>query len=252
MSTLITGVSRGIGRGVARVLASSGRPLIVTARDEGVASALATELGPHVQGFGLDVTNAAQGEALAATLRERGVTLWLLIHNAAIYERAATAQSAERTLATNFFAPVRLTLALLPSLAPEARILLVSSSMGQLHSYSSAMRTRFERVTTRAEVESLATEYLATGGPDGAERAGFSRDPYSVSKALINALAQAWAREFPRRTVIAASPGWVQTDMGGAGAPRSLAQGVARIVEAATTANVRSGAFYADSDAFTA
>jgi NAD(P)-dependent dehydrogenase (short-subunit alcohol dehydrogenase family) len=250
MATLITGVSRGIGRGVARSLASSGRPLIVTARDEAAARAFASELGAHVQAFGLDVTNDARRRALAAHLVDAKVTLSLLIHNAAIYERSSTPETSARTLATNVFAPIRLTEALLPVLASDARLVLVSSSMGQLHSYSSAMRARFERAATQAEVEVLAAEYLAAGGPDGAERAGFSRDAYSVSKALINALAQAWARQFPGRTVVAASPGWVKTDMGGPGAPRSLAQGVARIVEAATTSSVRSGAFYADSDPF--
>ncbi len=251
MATLLTGVSRGIGRGVARTLASSGEPLLVTARDLAAARTLADELGPHVRPFGLEVTDDGQRRALASQLVDSKVALSRLIHNAAIYERTSTPETAARTLATNVFAPIRLTEALSPVLAADARIVLVSSSMGQLHSYSSAMRARFEGVTTQAEVEVLAAEYLAAGGPDGAERAGFSRDAYSVSKALLNALAQAWARQFPKRLVVAASPGWVKTDMGGPGAPRSLAQGVARIVEAATTTNVRSGAFYADSDPFT-
>ena len=72
---------------------------------------------------------------------------------------------------------------------------------------------------------------------------GFARDPYCVSKALINALAAVWARDFPRRTAVSVSPGWVQTDMGGPGALLPLAEGVSRVV-AAVTQPVRSGAFY--------
>jgi NAD(P)-dependent dehydrogenase (short-subunit alcohol dehydrogenase family) len=115
------------------------------------------------------------------------------------------------------------------------------------------MRARLEETSTRHEVEVLVSEYLAatssatsaTASADAAERAGFSRDPYGVSKALVNALARAWSLEFPLRTVVAVSPGWVRTDMGGSSAPGTVAQGVARLV-AAVSGEVRSGAYYAD------
>ena len=141
----------------------------------------------------------------------------------------------------------------MPFLTRDARLVLVSSGMGALNGYSKAICQRLEHATRTAEVERLTHEYLAatasgsdsTTSADAAHRAGFARDPYSVSKALINALALAWAHELPGHIVVAVSPGWVQTDMGGPGAPGTLAQGVARIV-AATTAKVRSGAFLDD------
>jgi NAD(P)-dependent dehydrogenase (short-subunit alcohol dehydrogenase family) len=53
---------------------------------------------------------------------------------------------------------------------------------------------------------------------------------YGESKAVLNAFTRLLAREWPRRAVNAASPGWVRTDMGGAGAPRSLDQGAASVL----------------------
>lgn len=254
--TLITGVSRGIGQGVARTLAARG-PLVLTARSADAARALAKELGPSHLAFGLDVASAEQRIALAEALTRQQVRLSCVVHNAAIYERSSTREAAAKTIATNVFGPLRLTEALLPVLTEEARLVLVSSSLGLLHGYAPEMVRRLEATRTVAEVEQLASEYLAatatgtsaSASADAAERAGFSRDPYGVSKALLNALARALAATWPRRTVVAASPGWVQTDMGGREAPLPLSAGVARIVEA-TTAKVRSGAFYADSDAF--
>jgi len=49
--------------------------------------------------------------------------------------------------------------------------------------------------------------------------------PYGVSKAGVNALTNALAAQYPGLFVNAACPGWMRTDMGGSGAPRSVEQG---------------------------
>ena len=248
--TLITGVSRGLGNGVARSLAAQGHSLILTARSGTVAAALAMELGSAHRAFELDVTNTGQRTALAHILQ--GTQLSCVIHNAAIYERTASADAAARTMETNVLAPIHLHAALLPLLTDDARVVLVSSGMGALHGYSKPIADRLQNATSTLQLEQLVRDYLAatsstkdsTRSADAAERAGFARDPYSVSKAFINALARAWAHELPGRSVIAVSPGWVQTDMGGPGAPRPAEEGVARIVEATTAKQVQSGSYF--------
>jgi NAD(P)-dependent dehydrogenase (short-subunit alcohol dehydrogenase family) len=53
---------------------------------------------------------------------------------------------------------------------------------------------------------------------------------YGASKAALNALTRLFAREVPSARVNAVCPGWVRTDMGGPGAPRSVAQGAASVL----------------------
>jgi NAD(P)-dependent dehydrogenase (short-subunit alcohol dehydrogenase family) len=56
---------------------------------------------------------------------------------------------------------------------------------------------------------------------------------YSASKAALNSLARSFAAKLGGRrvTVLAVAPGWVRTDMGGAGAPLSVEQSVRGIVD---------------------
>lgn len=50
---------------------------------------------------------------------------------------------------------------------------------------------------------------------------------YKVSKAALNMAVAAAQPDYPGAVLVAISPGWVRTDMGGAGAPLSVEQSVA-------------------------
>src|SRR5207248_4821133 len=58
-------------------------------------------------------------------------------------------------------------------------------------------------------------------------------DGYGASKAALNALARLFARDLPEARVNSVDPGWVRTEMGGQGAPRSVEQGAASVLWAA-------------------
>jgi NAD(P)-dependent dehydrogenase (short-subunit alcohol dehydrogenase family) len=57
---------------------------------------------------------------------------------------------------------------------------------------------------------------------------------YRVSKAALNALTRILSNEERGILVNSMCPGWVRTDMGGAGAPRSVAEGADTAVWLAT------------------
>lgn len=72
---------------------------------------------------------------------------------------------------------------------------------------------------------------------------------YQITKAALNALTRTLAAELngARILVNAVCPGWVATDMGGAGGPRSVEEGAAGIVWAATLPqNGPTGRFFRD------
>lgn len=110
---IVTGASRGIGRGIAIELASTHR-LIATYRGrEDAARSLAQETGAEI--FRLDIASAADRLALLAFCKEKFGRLDLLINNAGMAPRVradlleATEESFDELLDTNLKGPYFLT-----------------------------------------------------------------------------------------------------------------------------------------------
>ncbi len=244
---LITGATGGLGLETASGLARAGFAVTVTGRSQQAADAVAASLGPIHLGLGLDVTSAPQAKLLVKRLEAEGIAVSVLVHNAGVLLHEPSLDAARLTLETNLFGPIRITQALQPFLAAETRIVLVSSAMSALDGASETLRRRIDSARTTREVVVLADDYLDSF--DRVEgRGAVLPDAYSMSKALLNALAVAWSLEFPGQVTVAVSPGWIRTRMGGASAPHSVRRGASRIVSACI-APVRSGGFYGDSSA---
>lgn len=225
-SALITGANRGIGQQVARTLAIEGWDVLVGSRDKKAGDATAARLrkdtGGRLRAVELDVTSDASVTTAAQKLKDGAIRLDALVNNAGIYGKADVA----RTIETNFFGPLRVTLAMLPLLRDGATITNVTSGLGELDNLDPPHR-RFladPALSRDALVETMRT--YATTAPE------WGTDAYGVSKAALDALTRVFARELAPREIRVNStcPGWVRTDMGGRNAPRSIEQGAASVL----------------------
>ena len=185
---LVTGATRGIGLEFARQLSSRGETVYGTARDKRRAGDLAAL---PVKVLTLD----AADERSIAGLPEQlgGQAIDVLINNAGVSADDksivnVSGKEMEAVFRVNSFAPVLVSKALLPNLRSARRrvIINITSQLGSLTNYSS----------------------------------GWSYS-YCASKAALNMFTRAMAAELKVEgfTCVALHPGWVQTDMGGPGAP---------------------------------
>jgi NAD(P)-dependent dehydrogenase (short-subunit alcohol dehydrogenase family) len=206
---VVTGANRGIGLEICRQLASNGAVVVLTSRDEkkgmSACEALDREELP-VRYHQLDVDHAASISQLKTFLEKEFGRCDILVNNAGIFPDTQSADqdrfpsifnssidTIKKALHTNVFGPLLMCQALIPLMKKNnyGRIVNISSGMGQLTDMN--------------------------GGYPG----------YRISKTAVNALTRILNDELLEYNILVNSmcPGWVQTDMGGPGATRSVQEG---------------------------
>jgi NAD(P)-dependent dehydrogenase (short-subunit alcohol dehydrogenase family) len=201
-TALVTGASRGIGLAVARDLAKD-HDVILAVRDPAKA--------PAVRGARVEELDVSDPDSIADCAARVERPLDLLVNNAGVYTG-----SPREIWAVNVRGPLLLTRALAARLAKGARVVMVTSGLGALSSQPESLVRKLQDPNLDFE-DILALCERPPGG-------------YGPSKAALNALTQLFARELPAARVNAVCPGWVRTDMGGPGAPRSVEQGAASVL----------------------
>jgi NAD(P)-dependent dehydrogenase (short-subunit alcohol dehydrogenase family) len=81
---IVTGAGRGIGEGIARKLAHEGATVVCADVNDADATNVASSLRPAAIGLRLDVSNAAECDALVQDVHERYGRLDILVNNAGI------------------------------------------------------------------------------------------------------------------------------------------------------------------------
>ena len=120
---LITGASKGLGRGMAGAFAASGAEVIMLARRPDVLDAAAKEItaaGGRANGIACDVSNAASIETAWATIAAKHPKIDILINNAGVAAakpfEAVTDAEWQADLDLKLFAAIRLARLVLPGM----------------------------------------------------------------------------------------------------------------------------------------
>jgi NAD(P)-dependent dehydrogenase (short-subunit alcohol dehydrogenase family) len=205
MHYLITGANRGIGLELTRQLLARGEHVDATAR-EPEASADLKALGPASGGrlriFRCDVGSDSSVRELGAALGDTAIDV--VINNAGIMGEMASLEkmdlaSALHTIDVNAFGALRVSRAALPMVRRGQRKCLVhiTSGMGSIGDNSS-------------------------GGAYG----------YRMSKAALNMASKSMSVDLAHEGIVSVvvNPGWVQTDMGGSGAPLPVETSAGNII----------------------
>lgn len=219
-TALVTGGNRGIGLEACRQLARTGLRVILTARDPAKGEEAASTLGgEELEVFfeELDVTDGGGVGACARRLADAGVEVDVLVNNAGVYPTEGVFSVGEETfrqaLNINTLGPFRTCQAFVPGMIERGYGRVVNVSSG--------------------------------GGSFGE---GIGPVAYGASKAALNALtvkvAQAVRGDVKANAMC---PGWVRTEMGGSGAPRSPEQAADTLVWLATLpSDGPNGGFFRD------
>lgn len=140
-SVLVTGGSKGIGKGIARVFAQAGAKVAIIARHADQAQAAAKEIGHGAFGLAGDVTSLASLEAATKAVAEHNGGLDVLCANAGIFPPAKledmTSEQWDEVVDTNLKGTFHSVKAAVPYLkkSDQGRIVITSSITGPFTGY---------------------------------------------------------------------------------------------------------------------
>ncbi|NBC29690.1 MAG: SDR family NAD(P)-dependent oxidoreductase [Spirochaetes bacterium] len=212
----ITGVSRGIGNGLARAYLERGDRVFGTVRDVNASGVkeLQAEFAQTFTPVKMDVSDRSSVEEAAGELQRQADAIDLLINNAGMSVTPdeqriedISEEDVQRVFNVNTLGPLRTLQALLPLLreGTDPKVVMISSSAGSIS---------------------------GQGGGRGV--------PYCVSKGALNMLSKllSFHCRDERMAIVALHPGWVRTDMGGPGGALSVEESVAgmmKVIDQQTT-----------------
>lgn len=211
-TALVTGASKGIGLEITRQLCAKGFHVLLAARNPHAGSEAASRLIRQKYACTFVPMDVSDSASICEAYRQVSTKIQhldVIINNAGVmldHAQSILAVSEAlllNTIQTNAVGALTVVQTFLPLVQRGGRIINVSSSGGQI-----------------------------------AHGASTFAPAYCISKTTMNAITLQLASVLASEgiAVNAMCPGWVQTDMGGAGAPRSVAEGADTAVWLATEA----------------
>jgi NAD(P)-dependent dehydrogenase (short-subunit alcohol dehydrogenase family) len=218
---VVVGASRGLGLGLAAEFLKRGWSVIGTARELKSDSPLLRLQAKHGSKLAietLDVNDYSRLSSLGTNLKQREPIDVLFINAGISGDHTKTAAEAttedfEVVMRTNAFSPMKVIECLASLVSPNGVIAVMSSDMASL-----------------------------AGNEDG------GWEIYRASKAALNMLMRSYAARHKAslRTLLAVSPGWVKTDMGGSHAPLDVQTSCRGMVDVILGRRGHPGLLYVD------
>lgn len=182
-TALVTGSTRGIGHGIAEMLAKAGARVAVVGRDQARAAEVAASLGASAAGFAADVGDPASVTALVEQVERAFGKIDILVNNAGLTRDNIVFRIRDEDWDTVLDANLR-----------GAFVAIRAASRGM-------MKRRWGRIINIASIVGII-------GNKGQAN-------YAASKAGLIGLTKSVARELASRNILvnAVAPGFIETDM---------------------------------------
>jgi len=188
---LVTGSTRGIGRAIAETLYAAGAKVAIVGRNAEQAAAVAKEMGERAAGFGCDVAQAAQVEALIAGAEQALGPIGILVNNAGLTRDNLLLRLSEQ----------------------EWDEVLDANLKGAFLTSRAVIKGMMKR--RQGRIINITSVVGVTGNKGQAN--------YAASKAGLIGFTKSVAREYASRNVLVncIAPGYIETDMTAALPPES-------------------------------
>jgi 3-oxoacyl-[acyl-carrier protein] reductase len=171
-AVVVTGATRGIGKGIAGVFAGAGARVLITGRDEGAAKGTVAQLsagGADVSYVLGDVSRRDDCARVAATAADRLGGIDVLCANAGIFPSARLAEmtdeNIDEVLGTNLKGTILSVQACLPALAASGRgrVILTSSITGPITGFPGWSHYGASKAAQLGFLRTAAIELAASG-----------------------------------------------------------------------------------------
>ncbi len=222
-TVLITGANRGLGLGFVRYYLAKDWTVFACVRSEKKSLELRSLFNEYPNNLviePLDVSDANSIDAFSVKLKEYSILFDLVINNAGVFTEENLGDwkiaTFENTFKVNTFGVALFSQVILPFINSSGKLVNISSGLGSIENIINP-ETGFEA--------------------------------YAMSKAALNMFTKRLASKSETKdiVVVALSPGWVQTDMGGKDAPLTIPEAIGKmgvVIEQLTS--IHSGKFLSE------